>query len=324
MTLPSSQSAVYQTHFYQLCERGSLGEIESVFIEVGSLPKEVLNRGLLICCKHLQTLGDHNLIVKLLIQKGGNVNFQEPETGMTPLIYAVQKNSYDISDYLNETKADFSLADKSGKSALVYLLESAEPMMSAFALEVVQKLSREQLEVKGAFPLILVAVQNDQTQVVREMVDKGVGLDVRDPLSGDSLLHKAAARENAEIVTLLLKRGLKNAGNQNRAGKIPSDLTKNPAVLTALKSTHVIESKASLKDQQKQQQKEAQKRQGQAGTAQRLGRPVGGGGLERAQDGRGQKLPVHHVPGQAGRAARPERPVQPEGAGAGLREPDFC
>lgn len=239
MALPSTKSSVHEKLFIQLCEKGSLDEVESFFKKAGSLSRESLSRGLLACCRGLHTLGEHSLLAKLLVQKGANINHVDEETGMTALMHAVLKSSFDVVELCCEGRANMAVKDRSGKSALSYLLESEEPFMNGFGIEALQRMTKEQIE--GADNQIAAkAVRANNVPLVRELVDKGVGFEAKDSATGNSLMHIAAQNNNLELVQLLLKRGLKNSGNGNREGLLPSDLATQPAVVALLKSAPTV------------------------------------------------------------------------------------
>jgi len=61
--------------------------------------------------------------VKLLIQQGASINQQQPfasSFGWTPLIGAIVQGKTNVAHYLVETGADVNLADKGGKTPLMW------------------------------------------------------------------------------------------------------------------------------------------------------------------------------------------------------------
>lgn len=233
MALPSTRNSDHEKLFFELCEKGFLDEVESFLKKAVGLSRDSLSRGLLICCRSLHPLGEHSLLAKLLVQKGANVNHTDEETGMTALMHAVLKSSFDVVEMCCESKADMTVKDRSGKSGLSYLLESEEPYISNFGIEAIQRMTKEQIE--GADNQIAAkAVRKNNVQLVRELVDKNVSFEHKDTTNGNSLMHIAAKNNNLEIVQLLVKRGLKNGGNVNKEGRIPSDLTTNQLIVSLL------------------------------------------------------------------------------------------
>jgi len=82
--------------------------------------------GFIDCLSPLQTgcsIGNYE-IVKLLVENGANVNYQDKYIKSTPLIDAVNSDEKIIVNYLIEHGADKTKKDKSGKTALDYAIKS--------------------------------------------------------------------------------------------------------------------------------------------------------------------------------------------------------
>ena len=229
--------------FWQLCEKGQLHEIEAFLENYNTISKKTLSFGLLICCKNFKILSDHQDIVQVLLQKGANVNQPEIETGISPLMYAIFKNSYQLAEILIDNKVNFDLKDKTGKTVLIYLLESKEPETVDLSFLVIQQMSKDQLNGSDNFSPILESVKHNFQNIVECLIAKGVRLDARDNLTGNGLLHFAALNESESLISLLLKSGLKNANNLNKELKLPCELTKNHDLINLLKSSDKNEAK---------------------------------------------------------------------------------
>lgn len=236
MSTHLNQTQNTEAFFFHLCEKGQLNELESFFEKVPNVSKKSLSQGLLICCKNFKILSDHQDIVQLLINKGANVNQQESTSGITSLIYAILKNSYQLAETLIENNANYDLEDSNGKNALIYLLESKESETLELSSLVIQNMTQTQLNGNALFSPIIIGVKNGYYQIVESLVSKKIKLDVREKVTMNSLLHLAVLSENEKIISFLLKNGLKNQGNLNKDNYLPSDLTKNEAILQILKT----------------------------------------------------------------------------------------
>jgi len=87
---------------------------------------DVAEGGFIDCLSPLQTgcsIGNYE-IVKLLVENGANVNYQDKYIKSTPLIDAVNSDEKIIVNYLIEHGADKTKKDKSGKTALDYAIKS--------------------------------------------------------------------------------------------------------------------------------------------------------------------------------------------------------
>ena len=74
-------------------------------------------------------------VVKLLVNKGANINFKAGEANTTPLILAARRGFFDICDFLVANQAQVNLSDDSGWTALYSAAEMGFQNIVQFFLE---------------------------------------------------------------------------------------------------------------------------------------------------------------------------------------------
>jgi len=118
-----------------LAQRVTMGDIESVinFIHIGYSPDCVNNQGVPLIC--LATRNGHREIIKLLLEKGGDINLISLDRGNSPLMEAAVKGD-DISVRLFlEAGANPDLVSKSGQTALMLAIGEGHDNVVSLLME---------------------------------------------------------------------------------------------------------------------------------------------------------------------------------------------
>jgi len=139
--------------------------------------------------------------VKALLDRGVNVNTRDPD-GRTPLTEAAYYGHTEIARLLLDHGADIFAKKVRGETV---------SDMAAGHQDIAQMIKREQ-------ELLDAAAKNDVKRI-RELLDTGAYVNVRDP-EGRTPLTEAVWNNNAELVRLLLDRGA-NANSKKNDGATP-------------------------------------------------------------------------------------------------------
>lgn len=105
-----------QTDIFDIARKGTLQEMKSVIKDNPALISSVNKEGYSLLV--LATYRGNNEVAKFLIENGAEIN--GTNNYGSPLMAAVVKGNVEIVKLLLEHKADTSIADQSGNTALIY------------------------------------------------------------------------------------------------------------------------------------------------------------------------------------------------------------
>jgi ankyrin repeat protein len=154
----------------------------------------------------------HEAVVKLLLEKGTELEAKNNKDDRTPLLWAAGNGHEAVVKLLLKKGAKLETKDEYGRTPLLYAAEKGH--------EVVVKLLLEQgakLEVKnkyGRTPLLWAAV-NGHEAVVKLLLEKGAELETKDEDNKYSQTPLLWAAENGHevVLKLLLEKGAQNHNN---------------------------------------------------------------------------------------------------------------
>ena len=146
--------------------------------------------------------------INLLLQRGANINAQEPTNGYFALEEALSWPDMDLVKLLLKG-ANINLADSSGTTALIHSCENDGPVYAAIAKLLIERGADVHASKDEA---ILKAVKYSSPEVVRLLLSKGAPVNVTDKnlskyLKGNTVLIEAASGSSVEIVAMLLAAG---------------------------------------------------------------------------------------------------------------------
>jgi ankyrin repeat protein len=139
-----------------------------------------------------------------MIAKGGNVNAADPQ-GITPLMWAAAKGNADNVAFLAGHGANVNAVADKGFTALFFALRSKEARSPVILLQAGAD-ARAVLPADGTSIADAAVLENNEA-FARMVVAQGVDLAQHDQ-QGRQLIHVAAASGDAELVTLLLSKGV--------------------------------------------------------------------------------------------------------------------
>jgi hypothetical protein len=125
--------------------------------------------------------GEHVDLVKLLVEKGANVNLADTLSGTTALLQAVHTQNVEVVRYLMEHGARVNVEDRHGRLIVEYAIVDAKPADASVLALLLEKGGDADAVTREGSPLIAVAVQRGK------------------PAAVDLLLRRYKADPNARI-----------------------------------------------------------------------------------------------------------------------------
>ncbi len=130
-------------------------------------------------------------------------NFPDPETGISPLMYAVMGNEEDQIKALLQKGADPDFVDRQGNSALFYALDLYTETPMQMLLDAGSDINFKGFQ--GKTPL-MEAARLGELDKVKELCQRGADLQIQDDFSRNVLFFAAMARRNpVEILRYLME-----------------------------------------------------------------------------------------------------------------------
>lgn len=169
----------------------------------------------------LATAAGHIDIVKTLINKGANIEYQD-SAGLTALSWSVMRKKNKLTEYLLSVNADVNTHDN----------RSITPLMLAVGtgnIQIVEMLTKNKalLNAKSShnrMTPLLIAVENNDAQITRKLLDLNANVDGANDY-GYTPLMAAAEAGHLEILNILIRYGA-NAKTKNFKGLTALDLAK--------------------------------------------------------------------------------------------------
>jgi ankyrin repeat protein len=145
----------------------------------------------------------HTQIVRLLLEKGANVNAAGDREGKTALQHASKHGHTQIVELLLEKGADVNLSDILGGTALQQASQEGHEQIVRLLLE---KGAEVNIGNKEGETALIWASGNGHTQIVELLLEKGADFNFPD-FSFKAALQWASVAGHEQIVRLLLKKG---------------------------------------------------------------------------------------------------------------------
>jgi ankyrin repeat protein len=144
----------------------------------------------------------HEALVKLLLEKGANLEFQD-KSGQTPLSLAARKGHEAIVKLLLEKGSNLETQDESGQTPLSWAAEKGHEAVVELLLE--KGADLETQDESSQTPLSLAAEKGHEA-VVKLLLEKGADLETQDA-SSRTPLSLAAEKGHEAVVKLLREKG---------------------------------------------------------------------------------------------------------------------
>ncbi|PQE18637.1 ankyrin repeat protein [Rutstroemia sp. NJR-2017a BVV2] len=152
-------------------------------------------------------------IVKLLLEKGADIESKEDGEGWTALLVA-SKNGYEtIVKLLLEKGADIESKDKWSRTALLIASENSHETIVKLLLE---KGADIESKDKWSRTALLIASENGYETIVKLLLEKGADIESKDYDEGRTALSIASKNGDETIVKLLLEKGADIESKDNK------------------------------------------------------------------------------------------------------------
>lgn len=193
--------------YREACQTGDLTKVKEL-IESGRIDiSHDYDEKERISGLHWASINNRLGIVRYLIGKGANVDFQGGDLNATPLHWAARYGYVYIVDSLLESGADASLTDHQGFNLLHLSINSSNIMLVLYVLYFVvgDKLSVDCLDPNNRTPLLWAAYQGDSLSV-KALLEFNANLNIAD--SGGFLPpHWATVKGQPTVLKYLLEGG---------------------------------------------------------------------------------------------------------------------
>lgn len=154
----------------------------------------------------MQAAGKGQLdIVKVLVDKGADVNARNNEYGLTPLIYAASKGHLDVVKFLVDKGADVNAREENGLTPLI--MAAGLDQIDIVKILVDKGADVNAKDNKGRTPLMFAA--GGQLNIVKFLVDKGADVNARSKSGRVTPLKQAVQENHLDVVEFLRQHGAK-------------------------------------------------------------------------------------------------------------------
>jgi ankyrin repeat protein len=162
----------------------------------------------------------HAAVVKLLLEKGAELETKDKDYGQTPLSWAVKSGHEAVVKLLLEKGAELETKDKDyGRTPLLWAVKSGHETVVKLLLEKGAELETKD-EDYGQTPLLW-AVKSGHETVVKLLLEKGAELETKDEDYGQTPLLWAAENGHEGVVKLLLEKGAELETKDKDYGQTP-------------------------------------------------------------------------------------------------------
>lgn len=141
--------------------------------------------------------------VKLLIQKGADINQRTEDNGETPLHIACETGFTEAAEVLLKSRADMTLVNFTGQTPLFLAVLNDKNSIAKLLLR-----HGVQLEEYHSYYNLIEAIVNDDPERAKSLIDSAEDIDF-ESYRGESPLYFAVCSDRPEIVEYLLSKGAK-------------------------------------------------------------------------------------------------------------------
>ena len=159
----------------------------------------------------------HEAVVKLLLEKGAQLESKDNKYGQTPLSWAAETGHEAVVKLLLEKGAQLESKDNViGRTPLLWAAEKGHEAVVKLLLEKGAQLESKD-NVIGRTPLLWAAEKGHEA-VVKLLLEKGAQLESKDNVIGRTPLSWAVEKGHEAVVKLLLEKGAQLESKDNENG----------------------------------------------------------------------------------------------------------
>jgi ankyrin repeat protein len=178
-------------------------EIVELLLQKGANVDPIKSQSSLVFCKAINH--GHIELIKILIDRGLDVNDFNEKDGSTPLLWAAEKGCVEVVKELLARGANIDqMNEKNGYTPLILAVQNDHIELVKLLLD--KGAAPNQAENEGYTPLLL-AVSGEHVEVVKELLARGACVDQVHEHTRRSPLMLAVTNGNVEIVKELLAKG---------------------------------------------------------------------------------------------------------------------
>jgi len=147
----------------------------------------------------------HEAVVKLLLEKGAELEVKDSDYNRTPLLYAAEKGHEAVVKLLIKKGAELEAKDSRNRTPLSHAAEKGHKAVVKLLLEKGAELEAKDSD-RNQTPL-LYATEKGHEAVVKLLLEKGAELEAKDSDRNRTPLLYAAEKGHEAVVKLLLEKG---------------------------------------------------------------------------------------------------------------------
>ncbi|KAM3149290.1 hypothetical protein ABEW05_010451 [Botrytis cinerea] len=159
-----------------------------------------------------------NEIVKLLLERGADIESKDSKYGQTPLLWAAENGHDTVVKLLLEKGADIESKDRNGQTPLLLAAINGHDAVVKLLLEKDADIESKDSRY-GRTPLLW-AAKNGHDTVVKLLLEKGADIESKDR-NGQTPLLLAAINGHDAVVKLLLEKDADIESKDSRYGRTP-------------------------------------------------------------------------------------------------------
>ncbi|KAL6808319.1 ankyrin repeat-containing domain protein [Trichoderma sp. SZMC 28015] len=158
----------------------------------------------------------HEVTIKLLVKKGADIDAKD-KFGLTPLSWAALNGDEAITKLLVEMGADIKATDRNTRTPLSW---AASKGHEAIARLLIEKGADTEAKDRAGWTPLLFAAECGQEAIVKLLVEKGADIEAKDENNRTPLLW-ALRRRHEAIAKLLINKGADVEVKDNEFGRTP-------------------------------------------------------------------------------------------------------
>lgn len=167
---------------------------------------------------------NHVSCINLILTAGGNINAEKKNK--TILMIAAQKGYIELVSELLSREAWVNHEDLDSRTSLHYAIDNKTENLDVVNLLIENGADMNKQTSSDGFTPLIFAVNRGHLNIARQLIDKGVKLDISDYTNNNTALHIACSNGFKEIVEIIAIDSTFNLvfNSKNRDGHTPIEI----------------------------------------------------------------------------------------------------